>query len=130
MMEKIMFVAAGGVLVFYLAAVLLFITGIGIQKDSYGTLIGFSVLSSVVTIIAKSLFEEQGVKEASKLPENKAVSDHFKQLSNKRVVKEKKLNTMNKIRFRRRVNDVLFKGIGLAASMCGMLYIAIEGSGQ
>lgn len=128
--EKIMFVAAGGVLIFYLAAVLLFITGIGIKKDAYGTLIGYSVLSAIVTIIAKSLFDEQGIREASKLPENKAVSDHYKKLLNKRIVKEKKLKTIGKIMLKRRINDILFKGIGLAVSMSGMLYIAIDGSGQ
>lgn len=129
LLDKVMFVAAGGVFLFYLGTILLFIIGLttNLKVDVMFT---FTAISGLVMTLAITLFRAQGVKDASKLPDNIKVNEEWIRLTNTKVEKEKKLRNIGTFMTINTIKDLLFKGLSLAGVTYGVLYIAINGSGE
>ena len=128
-LNKVMFVAAGGVLVFYIAGVLLFIVGLGFHAKLH-VLAGFAILSGLVVWLSSTFITGQGAKDAAKVEYHKEVMLKYRKLLNKNTVKKKHLTTSPNFLFKRVLTGFITKAISVVIMVSGVIYIALEGSGM
>ena len=116
--------AIGAVLtsIAYMIMIVVLIKGFHYQQTTQ-TLV-FAVANAAVGLIVASFLKYQGTSFAKSLPENqKVIKDYYAGKS-----KEKKNHSLNFYWITTTIKDVLFKGITVAGSTLGLIYIVIVGS--
>lgn len=106
----------------YIILVVVLIKGFQFRQPTQT--IVFAVANAAVGMIIASFLKYQGVSFAKGLPENEQViKDYY---ANK--TKDKKNHSIRWFWFATTIKDVLFKGVTIAASTLGLVYIVIVGS--
>lgn len=106
----------------YIILVVVLIKGFQYQQTTQ-TLI-FALSNAAVGMIIATFLKYQGVSFAKELPENQEViTDYY---SNR--TKDKKNHSIQYFWIVTTIKDVLFKGLSVAASTLGLIYIVIVGS--
>lgn len=106
----------------YMVLVVVLIKGFHYQQTTQ-TLV-FAVANAAVGLIVASFLKYQGTSFAKSLPENqKVINDYYAGKS-----KEKKNHSLSFYWITSTIKDVLFKGVTVAGSTLGLIYIVIVGS--
>lgn len=106
----------------YIILVVVLIKGFQYQQTTQ-TLV-FALSNAAVGMIIATFLKYQGVSFAKELPENQEViTDYY---SNR--TKDKKNHSIKYFWIVTTIEDVLFKGLSVAASTLGLIYIVIVGS--
>lgn len=84
----------------------------------------FAVVNAAVGLIIMQMLKVQGIDFAKDLPENKALVNEYYGTT----TKDKKDHSINYFWVTSIIKDVIIKGITLAASTIGVVYLVIEGS--
>lgn len=106
----------------YMVLVVVLIKGFHYQQTTQ-TLV-FAVANAAVGLIVASFLKYQGTSFAKNLPENqKVINDYYAGKS-----KEKKNHSLKFYWVTSTIQDVLFKGVTVAGSTLGLIYIVIVGS--
>ena len=116
--------AIGAVLtsIAYMIMIVVLIKGFHYQQTTQTVV--FAVANAAVGLIVASFLKYQGTSFAKNLPENqKIIKDYYAGKS-----KEKKNHSLNFYWITTTIKDVLFKGITVAGSTLGLIYIVIVGS--
>ena len=105
-----------------LILVIIFVLGVNINQKFSSSVI-FATINALIGILINALLRYQGQKYAE--IENKELCDKFyrkKAKENKKFVSMREWNIMSLIK------DFVVKGIVATFSVCGVIYISIEGS--
>lgn len=116
--------AIGAVLtsIAYMIMIVVLIKGFHYQQTTQTVV--FAVANAAVGLIVASFLKYQGTSFAKSLPENqKVIKDYYAGKS-----KEKKNHSLKFYWITTTIKDVLFKGITVAGSTLGLIYIIIVGS--
>ena len=106
----------------YMILVVVLIKGFHYQQTTQ-TLV-FAVANAAVGLIVASFLKYQGTSFAKNLPENqKVINDYYVGKS-----KDKKNHSLSFYWVTSTIKDVLFKGVTVAGSTLGLIYIVIVGS--
>lgn len=115
-------IGAGLTSIAYIILVVVLIKGFQFRQPTQT--IVFAVANAAVGMIVASFLKYQGVSFAKGLPENQSIiEDYYK--SNTR---DKKNHSIQWFWFVTTIKDVVFKGVTIAASTLGLVYIVIVGS--
>lgn len=115
-------IGAGLTSIAYIILVVVLIKGFQFQQPTQT--IVFAVANAAVGMIVASFLKYQGVSFAKDLPENQSV---IKDYYNNRT-RDKKNHSLQWFWLVTTIKDVLFKGVTIAASTLGLVYIVIVGS--
>lgn len=106
----------------YMIMVVVLIKGFHYQQTTQTVV--FAIANAAVGLIVASFLKYQGTSFAKNLPENqKVINDYYAGKS-----KEKKNHSLNFYWITSTIRDVLFKGVTVAGSTLGLIYIVIVGS--
>lgn len=86
----------------------------------------FALVSAAMGILISQLLKLQGITWAKEIPENKKVLEQY----NGAKIKDRVFKPISTYWWKSVLKDIAFKGITVAASCGGVIYIAIEGSGN
>lgn len=115
-------IGAGLTSIAYIILVVVLIKGFQFRQPTQT--IVFAVANAAVGMIVASFLKYQGVSFAKGLPENQSViEDYYKNRT-----RDKKNHSIQWFWFVTTIKDVLFKGVTIAASTLGLVYIVIVGS--
>ena len=107
----------------YMAIVFIMVFGFSIQQTLSQTL-GFSLVNAVMGLIIMQFLKVQGIDLAKNLPNNQALLQKYQQTK----TKDKVNHSINYFWVTSVIKDVLVKGVGIAATTIGIIYIVIQGS--
>lgn len=116
--------AIGAVLtsIAYMIMIVVLIKGFHYQQTTQTVV--FAIANAAVGLIVASFLKYQGTSFAKSLPENqKVIKDYYAGKS-----KENKNHSLNFYWITTTIKDVIFKGITVAGSTLGLIYIVIVGS--
>lgn len=108
--------------IMYIVCVVVLI--IGFQAHSIQNTIIFAVINAIVGIIIMQFLKIQGISFAKSIPENVEI---IKQYYNTKT-KDKKLHSINYYWTVSVIRDIIFKGISIAFTTAGIIYIVIVGT--
>ena len=108
--------------IMYIVCVVVLI--IGFQAHSIQNTIIFAVINAIVGIIIMQFLKIQGISFAKSIPENVEI---IKQYYNTNT-KDKKLHSINYYWTVSVIRDIIFKGISIAFTTAGIIYIVIVGT--
>lgn len=115
-------IGAGLTSIAYIILVIVLIKGFKFQQATQTVV--FAVANAAVGMIVASFLKYQGVSFAKGLPENEQIiKDYY---ANK--TKDKKNHSITWFWVTTTIKDVLFKGLTIAGSTLGLIYIVIVGS--
>lgn len=116
--------AIGAVLtsIAYIILVIVLIKGFKFQQTTQT--IVFAVANAAVGMIIASFLKYQGVSFAKDLPDNKSIAEEYYATK----TKDKKNHSIAWFWVTTTIKDVLFKGVTIAGSTLGLIYIVIVGS--
>ena len=116
-----------GVIGAALASVMYIISAIvlvmGFQAKTFTQAIVFAVISAVLGLVIMFFLRYQGISFAKALPENQTICEKFECKEPKT-----KFHTLKYFWIKNTVFDVIIKGITVALTTAGIIYIVIEGS--
>lgn len=116
-----------GVIGAALASVMYIVSAIvlvmGFQAKTFTQAIVFAVISAVLGLVIMFFLRYQGVSFAKALPENQAIREKYECKEPKT-----KFHTLKYFWIKNTVIDVIVKGITVALTTAGIIYIVIEGS--
>ena len=114
----------GAVLTSIAYIILIFILIKGFKYEQTTQTIVFALVNAAVGLIIANFLKYQGISFAKELPDNQQViKDYY---SNK--TKDKKNHSLSFFWVTSIIKDVITKGLSIAASTCGLIYIVIIGS--
>ena len=114
----------GAVLTSIAYIILIFILIKGFKYEQTTQTIVFALVNAAVGLIIANFLKYQGISFAKELPDNQQViKDYY---SNK--TKDKKNHSLSFFWITSIIKDVITKGLSIAASTCGLIYIVIVGS--
>ena len=114
----------GAVLTSIAYIILIFILIKGFKYEQTTQTIVFALVNAAVGLIIANFLKYQGISFAKELPDNQQViKDYY---SNK--TKDKKNHSLSFFWITSIIKDVITKGLSIAASTCGLIYIVIIGS--
>ena len=103
--------------------VLVCILIVGFKAQTFTQILIFALVNAGVGLIIMQFLKIQGISFAKNLPENKAIlEEYYKGKRKNRKYKSIKVYWLQSVLF-----DVLSKGVSVALSTCGMIYIVIQG---
>lgn len=108
--------------IMYIVSVIVLI--IGFEAQSIQNTIIFAVINAIVGLIIMQFLKIQGISFAKNLPENAEI---IKQYYNTNT-KDKKIKSINYYWTLSVIKDVVFKGLSVAFTTAGLIYIVIIGS--
>lgn len=115
-------IGAGLTSIAYIILVVVLIKGFQFRQPTQT--IVFAVANAAVGMIVASFLKYQGVSFAKGLPENQSIiEDYYKSRT-----RDKKNHSIQWFWFVTTIKDVIFKGVTIAASTLGLVYIVIVGS--
>lgn len=115
-------IGAGLTSIAYIILVVVLIKGFQFRQPTQT--IVFAVANAAVGMIVASFLKYQGVSFAKGLPENQSIiEDYYKSHT-----RDKKNHSIQWFWFVTTIKDVIFKGVTIAASTLGLVYIVIVGS--
>ena len=106
----------------YVALICVLIFGFS-AKNTTQTLL-FALVNGVVGVIIMQMLKIQGVDFAKKIPENESILNEYYNAK----TKDKKLHSIKYFWVKTVISDVVSKGISIAFSTAGIIYIVIQGS--
>lgn len=114
----------GGVLtsMAYIILILVFIKGFEFKQTTQT--IVFAIINAAVGLIIANFLKYQGISFAKELPENEEIIKQYYSLH----TKDKKNHGIMFFWVTTVIKDILIKGIGIAVSTAGLIYIVIVGS--
>lgn len=107
----------------YIITAVILVQGFSTRLEWTNSIV-FSAINAVVGCIIMQFLKVQGIEFAKALPENKELIARFYNTK----TKARKLHSVRYYWITTVVKDVLIKGITLAATTFGMIYIVIQGS--
>ena len=114
----------GAVLTSIAYIILIFILIKGFKYEQTTQTIVFALVNAAVGLIIANFLKYQGISFAKELPDNQQViKDYY---GNK--TKDKKNHSLSFFWVTSIIKDVITKGLSIAASTCGLIYIVIVGS--
>ena len=114
----------GAILTSIAYIILIFILIKGFKYEQTTQTIVFALVNAAVGLIIANLLKYQGISFAKELPDNQQViKDYY---GNK--TKDKKNHSLSFFWITSLIKDVITKGLSIAASTCGLIYIVIVGS--
>ena len=114
----------GAILTSIAYIILIFILIKGFKYEQTTQPIVFALVNAAVGLIIANLLKYQGISFAKELPDNQQViKDYY---GNK--TKDKKNHSLSFFWITSLIKDVITKGLSIAASTCGLIYIVIVGS--
>ena len=102
--------------------VIIFVVGVDIKQNFTSSVI-FAVTNAIIGIIINVLLRYQGQKYAE--IENENLCERFYR---KKVKETKKILSMTAWNIFSAIKDIFIKGLSAVFSICGVVYISIEGS--
>lgn len=105
----------------YVFVVIVLIFGFSVKSVVQSII--FAAVNAIVGLIIMMFLKIQGISFAKELPENKEIIDIY----NKRKPKHKHQH-IKYYWIKSTIKDVLSKGVSIAATSAGLIYIVIEGS--
>lgn len=115
-------IGAGLTSIAYIILIVVLIKGFQFRQPTQT--IVFAVANAAVGMIVASFLKYQGVSFAKGLPENQSIiEDYYKSHT-----RDKKNHSIQWFWFVTTIKDVIFKGVTIAASTLGLVYIVIVGS--
>ena len=108
--------------IMYIITVVILI--IGFKAQSIQNTIVFAVINAIVGLMIMQFLKIQGISFAKNLPEN---IDIVKQYYNTKT-KDKKIQSIKYYWTSSLIKDFIFKGLSIALSTAGIIYIVIVGS--
>lgn len=102
--------------------VIIFVVGVDMEQEFKSSII-FAVVNALVGILINTLLRYQGQKYAE--IENEDLCNKFYR---KKVKEDKKFISMTTWNIISTIKDFIIKGFSTAFSICGIVYISIEGS--
>lgn len=108
--------------IMYIVSVIVLI--IGFEAQSIQNTIIFAVINAIVGLIIMQFLKIQGISFAKNLPENAEI---IKQYYNTNT-KDKKIRSISYYWTLSVIKDVMFKGLSVAFTTAGLIYIVIIGS--
>lgn len=122
MLTYIGVIGAGLTSIAYIILVVVLIKGFQFRQPTQT--IVFAVANAAVGMIVASFLKYQGVSFAKGLPENQSIiEDYYKSRT-----RDKKNHSIQWFWLVTTIKDVIFKGVTIAASTLGLVYIVIVGS--
>lgn len=115
--------AIGATLMSIMYIVLVFILIVGFKSQNLLQPIVFAVVNAMVGLIIMQFLKVQGVAFAKNIPENKEILDNY--YNGKR--KDRKYKSIKRYWVTSVITDILSKGLSIAATTCGLIYIVIQG---
>lgn len=106
----------------YIILILVFIKGFEFKQTTQT--IVFAVINAAVGLIIANFLKYQGISFAKELPENEEIIKQYYSLH----TKDKKNHGITFFWVTTVIKDILIKGIGIAVSTAGLIYIVIVGS--
>ncbi len=106
----------------YVIVVVVMIQGFKYQQTS--STIVFAVVNAAIGLMITNFLRYQGVAFAKAIPENKSIEDEYY----KNKTKDKKNHSMKYYWVINITKDILIKGLSIAGSTLGLIYIIIVGS--
>lgn len=113
----------GAVLMCIAYIVVVFVLVLGFKVKNLEQSIIFALVNAVVGIIIMQFLKIQGIDFAKSLPENQEILNKY---YTKR--KKKKSYSINHFWIVSVIKDVIMKGLSIAITSAGLIYIVIEGS--
>ncbi len=121
----LLYVGTIGAVISSCAYIILIITLInGFQVHNTTTTITFAGINAIVGILIANFLRYQGVSFAANIDENKALIKEY--YGNK--TKDKKNHSIKYFWVKNIISDLLTKGLTMAFTTCGLIYIIIVGS--
>lgn len=114
----------GAVLMSIMYIICVVVLIIGFQAHSIQNTIIFAVINAIVGIIIMQFLKIQGISFAKSIPENAEI---IKQYYNTKT-KDKKIHSINYYWTVSVIRDIIFKGISIAFTTAGIVYIVIVGT--
>lgn len=106
----------------YVILILVFIKGFEFKQTTQ-TII-FAIINAAVGLIIANFLKYQGISFAKELPENEELIKQYYSLH----TKDKKNHGITFFWVTTVIKDILVKGVGIAVSTAGLIYIVIVGS--
>ena len=106
----------------YVILILVFIKGFEFKQTTQT--IVFAIINAAVGLIIANFLKYQGISFAKELPENEDIIKQYYSLH----TKDKKNHGIMFFWVTTVIKDILIKGIGIAVSTAGLIYIVIVGS--
>ena len=106
----------------YIILILVFIKGFEFKQTTQT--IVFAIINAAVGLIIANFLKYQGISFAKELPENEELIKQYYSLH----TKDKKNHGIMFFWVTTVIKDILIKGIGIAVSTAGLIYIVIVGS--
>lgn len=114
----------GAVLTSIAYIILIFILIKGFKYEQTTQTIVFALVNAAVGLIIANFLKYQGISFAKELPDNQQViKDYYGTKT-----KDKKNHSLSFFWITSLIKDVITKGLSIAASTCGLIYIVIVGS--
>ena len=108
--------------IMYIITVVILI--IGFKAQSIQNTIVFAIINAIVGLIIMQFLKIQGISFAKNLPENIEIA---KQYYNTKT-KDKKIQSIKYYWTSSLIKDIIFKGLSIAFTTAGIIYIVIVGS--
>ena len=106
----------------YVILILIFIKGFEFKQTTQT--IVFAIINAAVGLIIANFLKYQGISFAKELPENEEIIKQYYSLH----TKDKKNHGITFFWVTTVIKDILVKGVGIAVSTAGLIYIVIVGS--
>ena len=106
----------------YIILILVFIKGFEFKQTTQT--IVFAIINAAVGLIIANFLKYQGISFAKELPENEELIKQYYSLH----TKDKKNHGITFFWVTTVIKDILIKGVGIAVSTAGLIYIVIVGS--
>lgn len=121
----LMYVGTIGAILMAIAYVItVFVLIFGFKAETTLNLTVFSVVTAAVGLVIMQFLKIQGVDFAKNIPENKKLLDEYYGTT----TKDKKNHSITYFWVTSVIKDVLIKGVTLAVSSIGVVYLVLEGS--
>ena len=119
------YIGAIGAVITSIAYIILMVVLIrGFEIHQTQQTIVFAVVNAAVGLIISSFLKYQGVSFAKELPENVEICKEYYSLH----TKDKKNHSLTYFWITSSIKDIIFKGISIATTTLGLIYIVIVGS--
>lgn len=106
----------------YIILILVFIKGFEFKQTTQT--IVFAIINAAIGLIIANFLKYQGISFAKELPENEEITKQYYALH----TKDKKNHNLTFFWITTVIEDICIKGVGIAVSTAGLIYIVIVGS--
>ena len=114
----------GAILMSIMYIIMVVILIIGFKAQSIQNTIVFAIINAIVGLMIMQFLKIQGISFAKNLPENIEI---IKQYYNTKT-KDKKIQSIKYYWTSSLIKDIIFKGLSIAFTTAGIIYIVIVGS--